>query len=116
MKWFGHVVRNDGIPKVRGFVEGRRRRGGEKMTWGSNVKRWTGRSLGELSGGGRSGPMAEVRLQKSLIKIVLPTTGLSGTASAPQNYDNLSRFTGSSDTPYSHAVCVCVHVCVLACV
>ena len=49
LKWYGHVIRSDGLTKVilQGTVEGSRRWGRPKMSWIDNIAGWTGKSFAE---------------------------------------------------------------------
>lgn len=50
LKWFGHVVRHDTLPKtiLQGYVECGERRDKLKKNWVTNEEEWTGCSLGDL--------------------------------------------------------------------
>ncbi|GFR94579.1 endonuclease-reverse transcriptase [Elysia marginata] len=47
LAWFGHVTRHDSLSKtiLQGTVEGKRRRGRQKMAWCDNIKEWTGMAM-----------------------------------------------------------------------
>ena len=46
LRWFGHIVRSNGLAKVimQGTVPGGRGRGRPRRTWGSDIREWTGMS------------------------------------------------------------------------
>ena len=47
LSWFGHVCRNDTLPKItlQGTVDGSRRRGRPRKSLEGNIKEWTGQSM-----------------------------------------------------------------------
>ena len=49
LKWYGHVIRSDGLSKtiMQGTVQGCRKRGRQMKKWMDNVAEWTGKSFAE---------------------------------------------------------------------
>ena len=41
MRFFGHIVRKNGMEKRQGKMEGKRRRGRPATTWFQDLKEWT---------------------------------------------------------------------------
>lgn len=50
LSWFGHFSRHNGLCRttMEGTVEGKRRRGRQRLQWMDNIKKWTGMTVNEL--------------------------------------------------------------------